>query len=271
MGDGREPDLGEAVVVRDGEGGAGGECDGAFAPREHNEPLDERGPKEPAREREPGEGGQDPLDYAGQGLGASRAGEPEEEKGKGGPAPGAFDEPDIEDVGFAGKVVGFVEGVGEVGEERVGGVEVGVVLDGVDGAEEEDERERYEGCLSGMDADGHDGRGTRPGLGLATTTSAFHVIWAIDPRSLICNDRHSGKGIDECIKSVILKYLLLHIVNTDAAVAFVNETAQQNQPRSAANVKSTRHGQHKTDDAGVQQVRRRRARGLLSRCVVHNV
>ena len=182
MRDGRERDFGETVFVRDDKGAARGECDGAFAAREHDEPFDERGPKEPAREREPGEGGEGPLEYAVQGLGAARAGEPEEEKGKGGPAPGAFNEPDIEDVRFAGKVVGFVEGVGEVGEERVGGVEEGAVLDGVDGAKEEDERERYEGSLSGMDADGHDGRGTSRA---ATATSAFHVVRSSDPRSLI--------------------------------------------------------------------------------------
>lgn len=45
--------------------------------------------------------------------------------------------------------------MGEVSEEGVGGVEVGIVLDGVDGAEEEDEGEDYEGGLSGMEADRH--------------------------------------------------------------------------------------------------------------------
>lgn len=45
--------------------------------------------------------------------------------------------------------------VGKVRDEGVGGVEVGAVLNGVDGAEEDDEREGYEGGLSGIDADGH--------------------------------------------------------------------------------------------------------------------
>jgi len=80
MRDGREPDFGEAVFVWDGKGGAGWECDGAFAPGEYDEPFDERRAKEPAREREPGEGGEAPLEYAREGLGAPRAGEPEEEK-----------------------------------------------------------------------------------------------------------------------------------------------------------------------------------------------
>ena len=46
--------------------------------------------------------------------------------------------------------------MGKVGEEGVRGVEVGVVLDRVDGADEEDEGEGYEGCLADIDADRHD-------------------------------------------------------------------------------------------------------------------
>lgn len=155
MGDWRESDFGEAVVMGDAKGGTGWECDGAFAPGEHDEALDERWAEEPARECEPGEGGEDPLKHAGKSLYASWAGEPKEEKGKGCPTPGAFDKPDVEKVGFVGKVVSLGERVGEVGEEGVGCVEEGVVLDGVDSAEEEDEREGHKGCLSNTDADGH--------------------------------------------------------------------------------------------------------------------
>lgn len=158
---GRELDFGEAVVVWDGKGGPRGECDGAFAAREEDDAFDQWGAKEPAREREPSEGGEDPLAYAREGLRAARAGEPEEEKGKGGPTPSAFDEPDIEEVGFIGKVVSFVEGVRQVCEEGVRGVEVSVVLDGIDSSEEQDKRKRYKGGLSGIDTDRHDSLGPR--------------------------------------------------------------------------------------------------------------
>jgi len=65
--------------------------------------------------------------------------------------------------------------MGEVGEDGVGGVEIGVVLDGVDGAEEKDEREDYEGSLSGVDADRHHSRGTNATTATATL-ERFHVI-----------------------------------------------------------------------------------------------
>ena len=168
----REARFGEAVLGWDDKGGARGERDGAFAPREEDEPLDERGAKEPTREREPGEGGDGPLEYAREGLDTPCASEPEEEEGKGRPSPGAFDEPDVEEVGFVGKVVGLLKRVGEVGNEWVGCVEVGVVLDGVDGAEEKHERERYEGCLSGIDTNRHDGGKSRTNA----ATSGVHAV-----------------------------------------------------------------------------------------------
>ena len=196
MGDGRQSDFGETVLVRNVKRCAGWECDGAFAPREHDEPLDECRAKEPARECEPGEGGERPLYDAGEGLGVSWAGEPEEEKGEGGPAPGAFDEPDVEDVGFVGKVVGFVEGVGEVGEEGVGGVEVGVVLDGVDGADEEDEGEGYKSCLSGIDTDSHHSRCDPV---LQKVVQIYYVTTAYQaykyPAVLKHESRHDGRDI----------------------------------------------------------------------------
>ena len=82
MRDGRQPDFGEAVLGRDGKGGARGERDCALAPGEEDESLDERGAKEPAREREPGEGCEDPLEHTREGLGSPGAGEPKEEKGE---------------------------------------------------------------------------------------------------------------------------------------------------------------------------------------------
>lgn len=111
--------MGETVFVENCKGGADGECDGAFAPCEEGEPVHERGSKEPAREREPGQRGERPLEDTAEGLGVLGAREPEEEKGEGGPAPGAFDEPKVEGVGFVSKVVGLVEMVGKVSAASV--------------------------------------------------------------------------------------------------------------------------------------------------------
>ena len=127
----------EAVLVRDGVRLAGRERGHAHAPRCCRQPVQEGGAEEPARECEPYGSLHAPFDESVCGALVRRAGEPEGEEGGGGPSPGAFDEVDVEDVGFVCKVVCRLQVVWKMCEEGVGGVEICIIHDGVDCSKEE--------------------------------------------------------------------------------------------------------------------------------------
>ena len=132
----RRPHL--AILRGDVEYAAVWQRQHALAARRDEHTIHDRWAEEPRREREPRGRRCDPLCPACVCAGGGRARGPEEEMCGGCPGPGPFDEVDVENIGFRGKVVGAVEWVGQVGNERVRSVEIGAVDGRIDGPDEDE-------------------------------------------------------------------------------------------------------------------------------------
>jgi len=132
--------LGVAILIRNGDHRAGWEIDHTLAARGCNEALKHSWAKEPAGEDEPNPGRGEILKHALFGACGAWAGEEVKEERSCRPSPYALNEIDVQRVLLRREVVGAMERVRKVGEEGVGRVEIGVVEDGVSGAEEHDGR-----------------------------------------------------------------------------------------------------------------------------------